>query len=85
MNKALWYKVAAKELGIELKYTTFAEKMKNVTERTFMLLKKRVKAFFKRCPPSSKYETVWSWIASFLTFHLTLFNRLSLHACGKQR
>ena len=74
-DKAPWYRVAARELGIELKHQTFGER--NVVERAFMTLKKRMKAFFKRFPANSKYETVWSWIASFLTFRLALFNRLS--------
>jgi len=65
----------AKELGIGLEHQTFGER--NVVERAFMPLKKRMKAFFKRFPANSKYETVWSWIASFFTFRLILFNRLS--------
>jgi len=74
-DKAPWYKAAAKALGLELEHQTFGER--NVVERAFMPLKKRMKSFFKRFPANSKYETVWSWIASFLTFRLALFNRLS--------
>jgi len=74
-DKAPWYKAAAKELEIELENKTLGER--NVIERAFMPLKKRMKAFFKRFPANSKYETVWNWIASLLTFRLALFNRLS--------
>jgi len=68
-DKALWYKAAAKELGIELEHQTFGER--NVVERAFMPLKKRMKGFFKRFPANSKYETVWIWIAYFLLFVLS--------------
>jgi len=56
MDKAPWYKVAAKKLGIELGHQTFIER--NVVERAFIPLKKRMKAFFKRFPANRKYETI---------------------------
>jgi len=43
-DKAPWYKAAAKELGIELEHRTFGER--NIVERAFMPLKKRMKALF---------------------------------------
>ena len=74
-DKAPWYKSASKALGIEWKHETFGRR--NVVERAFMPIKKRMKGFFKRFPANSKYETVWSWLASFLTFRLTLYGSLS--------
>jgi putative transposase len=74
-DKAPWYKAACRILGIKWKHETFGER--NVVERAFMPLKKRMKEFFKRFPANSKYETVWRWIASFLTFRLAFYGYLS--------
>ncbi len=39
---------------------------RNVVERFFRHIKHRMKSFYKRFPHNSKYETVWSWLASFI-------------------
>ena len=74
-DKAPWYKAASKELGIGWEYETFGRR--NVVERAFMPIKKRMEGFFRRFPANSKYETVRSWLAAFLTFRLALYDSLS--------
>jgi len=37
-----------------------------VVERWFKHIKQRMKGFYKRFPHNAKYETVWSWLASFI-------------------
>ena len=74
-DKAPWYRTACKELEIEWKHETFGRR--NVVERAFMPIKKRMKGFFKRFPANSRYETVRSWLASFLVFRLSLYGSLS--------
>ena len=57
-DKAPWYKAASRELGIEWEHETFGRR--NVVERAFMPIKKRIRGFYKRFPANSKYETVRS-------------------------
>ena len=73
-DKAPRYRLASRELGIEWGYETFGRR--NVVERAFIPIKKRMKGFFKRFPANSKYKTVRSWLASPLTFRLALYGSL---------
>ena len=43
-DKAPWYKAASRELGIDWEHETFGKR--NVVERAFMPIKKRMKGFF---------------------------------------
>ena len=45
-DKAPWYRSASRELGIEWEHETFGRK--NVVERAFMPIKKRMRGFFKK-------------------------------------
>jgi len=49
-----------------------------------MPIKKRISGFFKRFPANSKYETVRSWLASFLIFRIALYGSLSWHALSSK-
>jgi len=70
MDKAPWYPAACKELGLQWEHETFGKR--NVIERAFMPIKKRIKSFFNRFPANAKYETVWSWLASFIVFRIVI-------------
>jgi len=62
-DKGPWYRKAKKELRCGWIHETFGSR--NVVERFFRHLKHRMKTFYKRFPHNAKYETVWSWIATF--------------------
>ncbi|GAB6066235.1 hypothetical protein JCM9492_13370 [Aquifex pyrophilus] len=63
-DKGPWYVKAVRELRCGWIHETFGSR--NVVERFFRHIKHRMKAFYKRFPHNAKYETVWSWLASFI-------------------
>jgi len=69
-DKGPWYVNAVKELGIEWVHETFGKR--NVVERWFFLIKHSLRKFYKRFPWNAKYETVWRWLASFITLYTLL-------------
>lgn len=69
-DKGPWYVSDAEKLPIEWVHETFGKR--NVVERWFFPIKHRLKRFYKRFPWNAKYETVWSWLASFITLYTLL-------------
>ena len=69
-DKGPWYVRAVRELSTEWVRETFGQR--NVVERWFFPIKHRLKRFYKRFPWNAKYETVWSWLASFITLYTLL-------------
>ncbi len=47
-----------------------------MVERWFFPIKHRLRRFYKRFPWNAKYETIWSWLASFILY--TLYWRLKV-------
>jgi transposase-like protein len=70
-DKGPWYVSAVKELPMEWLHETFGKR--NVVERCFFYIKHRIKRFYKRFPWNAKYETVYSWLASFIVIY-TIMN-----------
>jgi len=63
-DKGPWYVKAVRELRVGWISETFGGR--NVVERFFRHIKHRMKGFYRRFPHNAKYETVWSWLASFI-------------------
>jgi Transposase and inactivated derivatives len=66
-DKGPWYMSAVKELAMEWLHETFGKR--NVVERWFFYIKHRIKRFYKRFPWNAKYETVYTWLASFIVIY----------------
>ncbi|WP_423791986.1 IS6 family transposase [Methanocaldococcus indicus] len=62
-----WYPWALQRLGLEFERVRFG--LRNCVESFFSLLKRRTKAFYNRFPNNSKFDTVVSWIKSFMMFY----------------
>ena len=69
-DKGPWYVSAVKKLPIKWVHETFGKR--NVVERWFFPIKHRLKKFYKRFPWNARYETIWSWLASFITLYTLL-------------
>jgi len=69
-DKGPWYVSAVKKLPIKWVHETFGKR--NVVERWFFPIKHRLKRFYKRFPWNAKFDTVWSWLASFITLYTLL-------------
>jgi len=69
-DKGPWYANAVRKLSMEWVHETFGQR--NVVERWFFPIKHRLKRFYKKFPWNAKYETVWSWLASFITLYTLL-------------
>ena len=69
-DKGPWYVKAVRELSILWVHESFGSR--NVVERWFFFIKHRLSRFYRRFPWNAKYETVWSWIASFITLYTLL-------------
>ena len=69
-DKGWWYRRACRELGLEWRHETFGGR--NAVERPFFPIKHRLRRFYKRFPWNAKYETIWSWLASFITLYTLL-------------
>ena len=69
-DKGPWYVKAVKELSTLWVHETFGSR--NVVERWFFFIKHRLSRFYRRFPWNAKYETVWSWLASFITLYTIL-------------
>ncbi len=62
-----WYPWALQRLGLKYERVKFG--LRNCVENFFSVLKRRTKAFFNRFPNNSKFDTVISWIKSFMMFY----------------
>ena len=62
-----WYPWALQKLGLKFERVRFG--LRNCVESFFSLLKRRTKAFFNRFPHNSRFDTVISWIKSFMMFY----------------
>ena len=71
-DKGPWYVKAVKELRVRWIHETFGSR--NVVERFFRHIKHRMKAFYKRFPYNVKYETVWSFLTTFIFIYLLSSN-----------
>ncbi len=69
-DKGPWYVSAVRKLPAEWVHETFGKR--NVVERWFFPIKHRLRRFYKRFPWNAKYETVWSWLSSFITLYTLL-------------
>ena len=69
-DKGPWYVNAVRKLQVKWIHETFGKR--NVVERWFFPIKHRLRRFYKRFPWNVKYETVWSWLASFITLYTLL-------------
>jgi len=64
VDRGFWYKWALKRLGLKYKHETFGER--NAVEGFFSLLKRRTKKFWNRFPFRSSFDSVQSWLESFV-------------------
>ena len=62
-----WYPWALRKLGLEFERVKFG--LRNCVESFFSVLKRRTKVFYNRFPNNSKFDTVISWIKSFMMFY----------------
>ncbi len=69
-DKGPWYVSAVRKLPIKWVHETFGKR--NVVERRFFPIKYRLSRFYKRFPWNARYETIWSWLASFITLYTLL-------------
>ncbi len=67
VDRGFWYRWALKRLGLDYKHETFGER--NVVEGFFSLLKRRTKRFFSRFPFRSSFDSVQSWLESFVAIY----------------
>ena len=63
-------RMACRELGLEWRHETFGRR--NAVERPFFPIKYRPRGFYKRFPWNAKFETIWSWLSSFITLYTLL-------------
>ncbi len=64
LSWADWYKWALQRLGLKYKHETFGTR--NAVEGFFSILKGRTKRFFNRFPFYSSFDSVQSWLESFV-------------------
>ncbi len=69
-DKGPWYVSAVKKLPIKWIHETFGKR--NVVEIRLFPIKHRLKKFYKRSSWNAKYETIWSWLACFITLYTLL-------------
>ena len=67
VDRGLWYRWALKRLGLDYKHETFGER--NVVDGFFSLLKGRTKRFFNRFSFRSLFDSVQSWLESFVRLY----------------
>ena len=69
-NRDPWYVSAVRKLPIKWMHETFGKS--NVVERRFFPIKRRLRRFYKKFSWNARYETIWSWLASFVTLYTLL-------------
>ena len=67
VDRGFWYKWALKRLGLKYRHETFGER--NAVEGFFSRFKERTKRFWSRFPFRSSFDSVQSWIESFMAFY----------------
>ncbi len=67
VDRGPWYRWALKRLGLKYRHETFGER--NAVEGFFSLLKRRTKRFFNRFPFRSSFDSVQSWLESFVAIY----------------
>ncbi|AIG98463.1 Transposase [Archaeoglobus fulgidus DSM 8774] len=67
VDRGFWYLWALKRLGLRYRHETFGER--NAVEGFFSRFKERTKRFWNRFPFNSSFNSVQSWIESFIAFY----------------
>ena len=67
VDRGFWYKWALQRLGLKYRHETFGER--NAVESFFSRFKERTKRFWNRFPFRSSFDSVQSWIESFMAFY----------------
>ena len=67
VDRGTWYLWAFKRLGLRYRHETFGDR--NAVKGFFSQLKERVKRFWKRFPYNSSFNSVQSWLESFMAFY----------------
>jgi len=67
VDRGFWYKWALQRLGLKYRHETFGER--NAVEGFFSRFKERVKRFWNRFPFNSSFDSVQSWLESFMMFY----------------
>ena len=67
VDRGFWYLWALQRLGLNYRHETFGER--NVVEGFFSRFKDRTKRFWNRFPFNSSFESVQSWLESFMMFY----------------
>ena len=74
VDRGFWYLWALNRLGLRYEHETFGRR--NSIESLFSQLKERTKRFHNRFPYRSSFESVQSWLESFMAFY-NYWRRLS--------
>jgi len=67
VDKGFWYLWVLNRLGLKYKHETFGRR--NSIESLFSQLKERTKRFHNRFPFNSSFDSVQSWLESFMVFY----------------
>jgi len=67
VDKGPWYFWALKRLRLNYRHETFGKR--NAVESFFSQLKNRTKRFFNRFPSRTSFNSVQSWLESFVSFY----------------
>ncbi len=67
VDRGFWYLWALKRLGLRYRHETFGER--NAVEGFFSRFKERTKRFWNKFPFGSSFDSVQSWLESFMAFY----------------
>jgi len=67
VDRGFWYLWALKRLGLKYRHETFGDR--NAVEGFFSRLKERTNRFWNRFPFRSSFDSVQSWLESFIAFY----------------
>ncbi len=67
VDRGFWYLWALKRLGLKYRHETFGDR--NAVEGFFSRFKERTKRFWNRFPFRSSFESVQSWLESFVALY----------------
>ena len=67
VDRGFWYLWALQRLGISYRHETFGSR--NAVEGFFSRFKERTKRFWNRFPYNSSFDSVQSWLESFMMFY----------------
>ena len=67
VDRGFWYMWALRRLGLKYRHETFGKK--NTVEGFFSRFKERMKKFWNRFPFRSSFDSVQSWLESFMDFY----------------